>query len=160
MLFYTTLLITSFLLTLAILGLKYLVVFVARKVFGIGKRFVEADSAAHRRQKPSDGSLKAIPSYRASEFYATAPALARADTAAPRWGLPESDQEFYEYPPKPATTARGSLNDYLASKYDKNLNVADWKRNIGRPARDDTSALAGTVYKPSQDAISKYGIDE
>ena len=160
MLFYTTLLITSFLLTLAILGLKYLVVFVARKVFGLGKRVAEADLAAYRRQKTSDGSLKAIPTYRAREFYATAPALAKTDTAAPTWGGSGNDRDGYEHSSMSATAGRGSLNDYLASKYDKKQNVGDWKRNIGRPARDDTSALAGTAYRPSQDAISKFGINE
>jgi hypothetical protein len=163
MLFYTTLLITSFLLTLVIIGLKNLIVFVARKAFGLGKRHVKAGPTAHLDQKTLGSSLKGASSAWGTQAHATPANLAKTHPAAAQntpWGWPGSSHETHENHSRPATADGGTLSAYLARKHEKHRLETDWKRNVGRPPRDDRSALAGAAYKPSQDAISRYGIDK
>jgi hypothetical protein len=162
-LFYATLLITSFLLTLVIIGLKNLIVFVARKTFKLGKRDAYAGPTAHFDQKKLGRNLKVASSTWGTQPHATPANLAKTHPAVPGntpWGWPESGHETHESHPKSAMANGASLSAYLARKNEKQQPAADWKRNIGRPVRDDSSSLAGTTYKPSQDAISKYGIDK
>jgi hypothetical protein len=158
-LFYTTLLITSLLLTLAIIGLKNLIVFVARKAFGLGKRHVQAGPTAHLDKMTLGRSLNTW----GTQPHATPANLAKTHPASAQntpWGWPGNRHEIHENHPKPATSNEGSLSAYLTRKHEKRQSAADWKRNVGRPDRDDRSALAGSTYKPSEDAISRYGIDE
>lgn len=162
MLFYATLLITSFLLTLVLLGLKNLIVFVARKAFKPGKRDAYAGPTAHLDQKTLARKLKTTSSAWGTQAHATPANLAKTHPAVPGntpWGWPGSSHGNHESHPKPAM-ANGSLSAYLARKHEKQQLAADWKQNIGRPIRDDSSSLSGTTYKPSQDAISKYGIGQ
>jgi len=162
-LFYSTLLITSFLLTLVILGLKNLLVFVARNVFGLGKQNTKGAPTAHLNRKAPAKNLTVAPSAWGRQGHATPATVAKTHPALPGntpWGWPGSDPETREHHPGTAAARGTSLNAYLARKYEKQQTVGDWKRNIGRPARDDGSALAGTAYKPSEDAISRYGIDK
>ena len=164
MLFYTTLLITSFLLTLVIIGLKNLIVFVARRAFGPGKGHVKAGPTAHLDKKTLGRSPKVASSVWGTQAHVTPGNLAKTHPAAALstpWGWPGNDHKVLrENHVKPAAANGGSLNVYLARKYDKHQTAADWKRNIGRPARDDRSLLAGYAYKPSEDAISRYGIEK
>jgi hypothetical protein len=162
-LFYTTLLITSFLLTLVIIGLKILIVFVARKAFGLGKRHVNVGPTAHLDQKTPGRSPKVASSAWGTQPQATPANLAKTHPAAAQntpWGWPGNGHETHENYPKPAVANKATLSAYLARNHEKQQPAADWKRNIGRPARDERSALAGAAYKPSQDAISRYGIDK
>jgi len=161
MLFYTTLLITSFLLTLVIIGLKNLIVFVARKAFGLGRRHVKAGPTAHLDQKTLGRSPKVASSAWGTQPHATPANLAKTHPAAALstpWGWPGNDLKVRENHAKPAAANGGSLNAYLARKYDKHQTAADWKRNIGRPTRDNRPLLAGYAYKPSEGALSRYGI--
>lgn len=163
MLFYTTLLITSLLLTLVIIGLKNLIVFVARKAFGLGQRNVGLGPTAHLDQKTHNRNFKAASSAWGTQPHATPGTLARTHPAAAQntpWGWPKHDHESHENHPNLAVKDGASLTAYLARRHNKRETAADWKRNVGRPVRDDRSALAGTAYTPSQDTISKYGIDE
>ena len=163
MLFYTTLLITSFLLTLVIIGLKNLIVFVARKAFMLGKQNTHVGPTAHLDQKTMGRGLKAASSAWGTQPHATPANLAKTHPAAAQntpWGWPGNGHETHENHSRPATANGATLSAYLARKYDKRQPAADWKRNIGRPVRDESSALAGTAYKPSEDAISRYGIDK
>lgn len=163
MLFYTTLLVTSFLLTLVILGLKNMIVFIARKAVKLGKRDAYVGPTAHLDQKTLGRNLKATSSAWGTQPHATPTNLAKTHPAVPGntpWGWPGSGHETHESHPRPAMANGASLSAYLARKHEKQRSAADWKRNIGRPVRDDRSSLAGTTYKPSQDAISKYGIDK
>jgi len=162
-LFYATLLITSFLLTLVILGLKNLIVFVARKIFKLGKQDAYVGPTAHLDPKTLGRNLKVASSAWGTQPHATPATLAKTHPAAAQntpWGWPGNGHETHENHPKPAVANGASLTAYLARKHENQQPAADWKRNIGRPVRDERSALAGTTYKPSQDAISRYGIDE
>ena len=146
MLFYTTLLITSFLLTLVIIGLKNLIVSVARKSFSFGKR-----------------DAKAGPTAWGTQPHATPANLAKTHPAAALstpWGWPGNDHKVRENHAEPAAANGASLNAYLARKNDKHQTTSDWKRNSGRPVRGGRSLLAGYAYKPSEDAILRYGIEK
>jgi len=162
-LFYATLLITSFLLTLVILGLKNLIVFVAREAFGLGKRDVKAGPTAHLDKKRLGRNLNVASTAWGGQSHATPAALAKTHPVVPKntpWGWPGNDHESREDQPRPAVARGANLNGYLARNYEKQQPSADWKRNVGRPVRDDQSVLSGRVYKPSEDAISRYGIDK
>jgi hypothetical protein len=162
-LFYTTLLITSFLLTLVIIGLMNLIVFVARKAFGPGKRHVKASPTAYFDQRTLDRSPKVASSAWGTQPHATPANLAKTHPAVAQntpWSWPGNGHETHENHPKPVTANGAGLNAYLARKHEKQRPAVDWKRNIGRPPRDDRSPLEGAAYQPSEDAISRYGIDK
>lgn len=161
MLFYTTLLVTSFLLTLVILGIKNLIVFAARKAFKPGKQNAHEVPVTYRDQKIMGGNLNVASSAWGKQPHATPASLAKTHPAAPvntPWGWPGYDRETHEHQPRVATANGTSLNAYLARKEEKHRPAADWKRNIGRPIRDDSSSVRGCAYSPSEDAISRYGI--
>jgi hypothetical protein len=163
-LFYTTLLITSFLLTLVILGLKDLIVFTARKAFKPGKQNTNEIPVAYRDQKTMGKNLNVASSAWGTQPHATPATLAKTHPAVPAntpWGWPGYDRETREHQPRVAAANGTSLNAYLARKNEKHRPAADWKRNIGRPVRDDdSSSINGRAYNPSEDAISRYGIDK
>ena len=164
MLFYATLLLTSFLLTLVILGLKNLIVFVFRRVFREKREDVRMRATAHLANNARGTNLNRASSAWGIQGHAAPATLAKTHPAMPNsstpWGWPGSHGDNDDHSPRPAITNRGTLNAYLARKYEKGQPAADWKRNIGRPLRDDRSALSGQAYKPSEDAISRYRIDK
>ncbi len=158
MLFYATLLITSFLLTLVIIGLKNLLVVIARRAFGLGKPHVKVGPTAHLSQKTLGRSPKVASSTWGTKPNATPANLAKTHPAVAQhtpWGWPGNNHEIHKNHPKPAAAKEATLSAYMTRKYVKQQPVADWKRNIGRPVRDQRSALAGAAHKPGGDAISK-----
>jgi hypothetical protein len=162
-LFYTTLLITSLLLTLAIIGLKNLIVFAARKVFKPGKQNTNEGPAAYRDQKTMGRNLNEASSAWGRQAHASPTTLAKTHPVMPAntpWGWPGYNRETREQQPRVAAANGTSLNAYLARKDKEHRPAADWKRNIGRPVRDDSSSINGRAYNPSEDAISRYGIDK
>lgn len=164
MLFYATLLLTSFLLTLVILGLKNLIVFVFRKVFREKREDVRMRATAHLANNARGTNLNRASSAWGRQGHAAPATLAKTHPAMPNsntpWGWPGSNGEYGNPSPRPAATNGATLNAYLARKYEKDQTAGDWRRNIGRPLRDDRSALSGQAYKPSQDAISRYRMDK
>lgn len=159
-LFYVSLLLTSILLTLIILGLKNLIMFVFRKAVQGGREGVKSRSAAKSYVRASGYKVKAAPLARGERIYASPRAPVKTHPASPYsatpWGWPGREQEASRSRPRPSTTNRGTLNAYLARNYEDRAPEADWKRNIGRPIRDDWSSLSGEAYKPSKDAMSRY----
>lgn len=164
MLFYATLLITSFLLTLVILGIKNLIVFFTRKAFRRSREDVRFKATAHLKNRAMGAGINTVSEAWGKQAHAAPATMAKMHPAMPAsgapWGWPGSDSETREQRIRPATTKGSTLDAYLARKYEKQQSVGDWKRNVGRPTRDDRSALSGQAYKPSQDAISKYGMDK
>jgi len=162
-LFYATLLVTSFLLTLVILGLKNLIVFIVRKVFAQHRQDVRFGATAHLSNKSTGANLSFASSAWGQHSHATPAAMAKTHPAIPDntpWGWPASENEPHDSRPKPKASNGATLNAYLARKHERHQSAADLKRDAGRPVRDDRSALSGQTYKPSQDAISKYGMDK
>lgn len=163
-LFYTSLLLTSILLTLVILGLKNLIVFAFRKLADKGREAVRGGSVAHLSHTVPGPNIHAASSAWGRQNHATPATEAKTHPAVPTYaassrGWSGTQHESREKRPRPTPANAGTLNAYLARKYDKEKPAADWRRNIGRPLRDDGSTLSGQAYKPSEDAISKYGID-
>jgi hypothetical protein len=163
MLFYTTLLITSFLLTLVILGLKNLIVFAARKAFKPGIQNTNEVPVAYRDQEIMGRNQNVASSAWGKQPHATPATMAKTHPAVPAntpWGWPGYNRDTHEQQPRVAAANGTSLNAYLARKDKEHRPAADWKRNIGRPIRDDSSSINGRAYNPSEDAISRYGIDK
>jgi hypothetical protein len=165
-LFYTTLLIASLIVTLVILGLYNLVVFVGNKI----KTFRNPDEyvgrTSHLREKNGafpNKSSKAWGSYghaTPAELACTHPA--GLNSRAP-WGWPGNNHNqhgLHEDRPntKPDASKRATLSSYLNQKNDRDRSVADWKQNIGRPIRDDRSGLAGKAYTPSSNVTSNITV--
>lgn len=143
MLFYVTLLLTSFLLTLVILGVRTLIVSVFRRLSSKGKAIVSPASSSRGRRN-----------------HAAPVVMAKAHPAAPYSASPWGWHESGKSRPSTATAGGGTLSGYLSRRYERQKPPADWKREIGRPIRDDFSPLSGKVYKPSEEAISRYGMDK
>ena len=148
-----------------ILGLKNLILYFARMVFGKHGEDVRVRATAHLVNNRTLGThLNAASPAWGRQAHATPANLARTHPARPNsstpWGWPGNDHDSHEHASRPSVARGSNLNAYLARKYEKQQSVADWKRNVGRPLRDDSSPLSGQVYRPSQDAISKYGMDK
>ena len=162
MLFYATLLITSLLLTLVILGLKDLIVFLVRKSLKTQKKNVATRRATHPKSMAMGANLNTNSPAWGRRSHTTPAVMAKTHPVVPDsgtpWGWPGSDNNTRERRSRSAPARRTTLSDYLARQYEKQQSVADWKRNIGRPLRDEgTAALSGRVYEPSEDALSRYG---
>lgn len=164
MLFYVTLLLISILLTLIILGLKNLIMFVFKKAVQGGREGVKYRTASKSYVRVPGSTGNEVSSAWGKRDYATSGVPAKTHPAsafsATPWGWPGGENGGSGNRSRSASTSQGSLNAYLARSYNNRAPVADWKRNIGRPIRDDWSPLTGEVYKPSKDAMSKYEMNE
>ena len=162
MLFYATLLITSFLLTLFILGLKDLIIFIVRRSLRKHGKNVATRKAKHPKNRAMGTNLKTNSPAWGRTSHATPAVMAKTHPVVPDsgtpWGWPGSDNNTREHHRRPAPVRGATLSDYLARQYEKQQTVGDWKRNIGRPLRDEGAALSGRVYQPSEDALSRFGM--
>ncbi len=163
MLFYATLLITSFLLALVIIGLKNLLVVIVRRAFSLGKSHVKVGPTAHLNQKTPGGSPKVASSAWGTKPHATPANLAKTQPAVTQytpWGWPGNSHETHKSHPGPAAAKEATLSAYMARKYVEHQPLADWRLNTGRPLRDQRSALAGAAYKPGKDVMTKCEADK
>lgn len=164
MLFYTTLLITSLLLTLAILGLKDLIVFMVRRSLRKQKHYQSAGKTTHPKNRAMGTKLNTDSPAWGRLSHASPATMAKTHPALPDsgtpWGWPGSDNNTREYNSSSAPARGATLSDYLARKYEEQQTAGDWKRNIGRPLRDEGVALSGQAYKPSEDALSRFDMEK
>jgi len=153
MLFYTSLLITSFLITVIILALYNLVVALYKKV-SVSRSSVPNGPTSHLSESKYGRNVKGAskpwgnPASHAkpSDLARTHPAKLERPTP---WGWPGNQLESQEVQTRQVPKA-ATLNTYLArNTLAKGQTIDDWKHNVGRPMRDDRPALAGTAYKPS-----------
>ena len=148
MLFYAALFITSLLVTLIILVLFNLLVRIHHKII---KSRAHIDPTAHLGSR-THGKNETIYSrpWGNPGSHARPKRLARTHPAKPEgltpWGWPASDQEQHD---REGSGAENLKTHLARNALGKRQSVEDWKRNIGRPIRDDRPSLAGRAYKPS-----------
>lgn len=162
MLFYTTLLITSLLISVVILAVFNLCVRTYRK-FSVSRTRTGPTAHLSERKYGKNVKIASKPwEHLGSHVQASTPARphpAMPERATP-WGWPGGSQEQREPQARKVPTS-GSLNDYLSNNtLRKGQSVQDWKRNVGRPARDVRSSLAGETYKPSFINFPDLGKDD
>jgi len=153
MLFYTTLLVTSLILTLVILWLYKLIVIITRKVFK-GRLSNEKPVSMGlpgqinpgRNTKTESQVWGTYGHSNPSTMARTHPAGPTPDQATP-WGWPDHDHMNDEYRPMPASSKAGSLNSYLSRNLVNAQTVGTGKQNVDLPDRDDRSAFIGKAYK-------------
>ena len=158
MLFYAALLLTSLLVTLMLLWLYRLTVLVGRKIFRSSAR---ADADIVNRSMGRD--LKAASSAWGRKYHETPGNLARTHPVTPGqatpWGWPGSD-EGHDFHPKPASAHKADLSSYL-SRHDSEPNHSpDWKRDIGKPVRDDRPTFSSKPQGLKRKAEHKKPDDE
>lgn len=155
MLFYITLLLTSLVVTLMILWLYKLTVFFVRKVFrsthdqaGVGP----VDHVRARRKASRAWGIRAhaTPTKQAQTHPAS------ANNRAGRWS--GYAQSVHKEHPELATSTGADLSSYLSRQdSETSRRSVDWKRELGRPIRDDSRpAFRSDSQKSGQNVASKH----
>jgi hypothetical protein len=163
MLFYTTLLLTSLIVTLAIIWMYKLIVFLARNVFRGNPHSIGLDSNPRFNQKSPGLKWGSDARPWGGIGHSNPSTVARTHPAVPDqttpWGWPDHKHADDGYHPTPASLPEESLNTYLSRQSIRPDMLGTWKLNVDRPDRDDRSVFNSKVHqqalKRARKAVSK-----